>query len=291
MILVVGATGFIGSHLVEALRAKGISAGCLLRDPARPGPCAGLATVKGDITDPASLQGALQGVHTVVNLAGIIAEKGGQTFRKIHVQGVENLLKEAMVSGVSRFFHQSALGADPDSKAMYHRTKAQGEEAVRSSGIPFTIFRPSLVVGRGDGFTSKVMDMLRAPGPFVPVPGSGEALFQPLYVDDWVECFLKALDDPDSAGRVYELGGPEHLSFNSIVEQTAEAMGVRKRLLHIPMGLAGLGVRLLEKTSLSPATSEQLMLLDTDNICDPGGVRKQFGFDPMPFERALRLII
>jgi NADH dehydrogenase len=293
MILVVGATGFIGTHLIKALRAKGISARCLLRSPGSQGICAGpgLAPVRGDITDPGSLQGALHGIHTVVNLAGIIAEKGGQTFREIHVLGVNNLLREAKLSSVRHFFHQSALGADRGSKAVYHRTKAEGEEAVRASGIPYTIFRPSLVVGRGDGFTTRLMDMLKAPGPFVPVPGSGKALFQPLYVGDWVECFLRALDNPDAAGRVYELGGPEQISFNSILEQTAEAMGVRKRLVHIPMGLAGLGVRLLEKTPLSPATSEQLQLLDTDNICDPGGVRKDFGFDPMPFARAIRLII
>jgi NADH dehydrogenase len=251
----------------------------------------GLEAFMGDIADPESLKGAMDGADVAVNLAGIIREKGGQTFGKVHVEGTEHLIGEAKRAGVRRFFHQSALGADISSKAAYHRTKAEAERAVVSSGVPFTIFRPSLVVGPGDGFTLQVMDIIKAPSPFIPVPGTGEARFQPMYVDDWVECFMRAVENPGALGRTYELGGPGHLAYNTMVTDIAEAMGIRKPLLHIPMGLASLGVRILEKTPLSPATPEQLMLLNMDNVCDRESVRKNFGFDPAPFREALKLFI
>jgi len=293
LIFVVGATGFIGGHLVRALRNKGHSVKCLARKPERAALCSelGVEAVIGDINDPPSLEGALDGVHALVNLAGIIEEKGPQTFRKIHVEGPRNLAVEARRAGIKRFFHQSALGTDPSSKAVYQRTKAEGEEAVRESGVPFTIFRPSLVVGAGDGFTSKIMDIIKSPAPFIPVPGRGEALFQPLFVGDWVECCIRALETPEAAGRIYELGGPEHLSYNRMVKEIAEAMGVNKRLLHVPMGISVFGAMLLQKTPFRPVTPEQLMLLEKDNIAEPDVVRKEFGFAPLPFREALRRFI
>lgn len=293
LIFVVGATGFIGGHLIRALRKKGHSVKCLARKPERAALCSelGVEAVIGDINDPASLVGALEAVDALVNLAGIIEEKGPQTFKKIHVEGPRNLAVEARRAAIKRFVHQSALGADPASKAAYQRTKAEGEEAVRESGVPFTIFRPSLVVGAGDGFTSKIMDIVKSPAPFIPVPGQGEALFQPLFVGDWVECCVRALEMPEAGGRTYELGGPEHLSYNQMVKDIADAMGVNKKLLHVPMGIAVFGAMLLEKTPFRPVTQEQLMLLEKDNVTEPDVVRKEFGFAPLPFREALRRFI
>ncbi len=292
-VFIVGATGFIGSKLAGALIKRGFKARCLARSEKSARKCAdmGLEAFMGDIADPESLKGAMDGADVAVNLAGIIREKGGQTFGKVHVEGTEHLIGEAKRAGVRHFFQQSALGADISSKAAYHRTKAEAERAVISSGVPFTIFRPSLVVGPGDGFTSQVMDIIKAPSPFIPVPGKGEARFQPMYVDDWVECFMRVVENPGALGKTYELGGPGHLAYNTMVTDIAEAMGIRKPLLHIPMGLASLGVRILEKTPLSPASPEQLMLLNMDNVCDKESVRKNFGFDPAPFREALKLFI
>jgi NADH dehydrogenase len=293
VIFVVGAAGFIGSHLVRELKKQGHAVRCLARSEEKASRFVeqGFEARVGDITDQDSLRKALDGVHTVVNLAGIIAERTGQSFEAIHVQGTENLLAESAQAGVQHFFYQSALGAALSSNARYHTTKAQAEEAVKSSGIPCTIFRPSLVVGPGDGFTTKVKDIISAPGPVIPVPGKGEARFQPIFVDDLVKCFLSILQDPEALGRTYELGGPEHLSYNHLVQDIAAAMGVEKKLVHIPMGLAALGTWILSKTPYSPATPEQLMLLDTDNICDKDTVKRNFGFDPLPFREALRRFI
>jgi|Deesub1362A_J573_1020465.scaffolds.fasta_scaffold00093_85 NADH dehydrogenase len=293
MIFIAGSTGFIGKHLLKALTEKNYKIRCLIRKPkqARTYEKQGIEAIIGDITQRDTLYGILTGVRMVVHLVGIIEEKGNQTFKKVHVEGTKNLVEEAKKAGVEHFFYQSALGASLDSPAAYHRTKAEAEEIVRASGIPFTIFRPSLIVGKGDGFTKKILELIKFPSPVIPVPGKGKALFQPIYIGDWVECFLRIIENPNARDKIYELGGPEQLSYNEIVKLIAEASGVRKPLFHIPMGLANIGVRLLEKTPLSPVTSEQLMLLNEDNICDKQSVRKNFGFKPLPFKEALSLFI
>jgi NADH dehydrogenase len=292
MIFVAGGTGFIGGHLLRALKEGGRPVRCLARDPKRAGACGemGFELAQGDITDRESLRGALRGVRTVVHLVGIIEERGRQTFKRIHVEGTANLVEEAKGAGVRHFFYQSAIGADLDSWALYHRTKAEAEEMVKASGIPFTIFRPSLVIGEGGGFIEKLRGIIRA-APVIPVPGNGEAKLQPIYVGDLVKCIVKAVEDPGALGRTYELGGPEHLTYNEIVRTLAGAMGVEKRLVHIPTGLASLGVRILQRTPLRPATLEQLRLINTDNICDRESVRKNFGFEPISLREALSLFI
>lgn len=292
MIFIAGGTGFIGRHLLEALEDKGIEARCLVRTPEKARQCEarGFETAIGDITDRQSLDGALDGVRMAVHLVGIIEERGRQTFKRVHVEGTRNLVDEAVKAGVGHFFYQSALGADPGSWAQYQRTKAEAEEIVKASGIPYTIFRPSLVIGEGDGFTRRIQEMIRL-APAVPVPGEGNAKFQPIYVGDWIKCFLKILDNPEALGKVYELGGPEHITYNEIVKAVSKAMGREKTLFHFPAAIARIGLKFLEKTPLRVATTEQLRLLETDNICDRQSVKKNFGFDPVPFREALGLFI
>lgn len=289
-IFVAGATGFIGGHLVSALRQRGLKARCLVRSKEKAA-LEGFEAVLGDITERETLRGALAGVRVCVHLVGIIEERGKQTFEKVHVEGTENLLDEAKRAGVGHFFYQSALGAEAASWAKYLKTKAEAEGLLKASGIPYTIFRPSLVVGPGDGFISKLMGVIASPAPFIPVPGKGKAKFQPIYVGDWVKCFFSVMDNPGAAGRVYEFGGPEHIEYNEIVKAVAQAMGVKKPLLHIPSGLAGFGIRVLEKTPFRQATSEQIRLLDTDNVTGGESVRELFGFAPIPLREALRLFI
>ncbi|MEJ2182954.1 MAG: complex I NDUFA9 subunit family protein [Nitrospirota bacterium] len=293
MIFIAGATGFIGTHLLTRLKEKGIEARCLARKPAsaRKAEELGFETAAGDVMDRESLRGSMRGAEMVVNLVGILQEKDGATYRRIHVEGCGNLLEEAAQAGVKHFFYQSALGADLHSDSPYQKTKALAEEKVKASGIPYTIFRPSLVVGEGDGFTRTLVKLIKSPGPMIPIPGRGEAKFQPLFVEDWGTCFLDIVNNPGALGKTYELGGPEHLTFNEMVQAVAEAMGVRKDLLHIPSGLARLGVKVFEKTPLALATSEQLALLQMDNITDPDAVKKNFGFDPKPFREALAVFI
>jgi NADH dehydrogenase len=293
MIFVTGATGFLGSHFMGAIHKKGLQAKCLVRSPQRGARCTarGFNSVLGNVTDRESLKGALGGVDTVAHLVGIIEERGGQTFQKVHFEGTANVVEEAAVAGVKHFIYVSALGADIDSPFPYAKTKAQAEAEIKSSGIPFTIIRPSLVIGPGGGFVGKMLDLVNFPGPFMPVPGSGETMFQPIFVDDLVQCIVSTIDNPDAIGKTYEIGGPEHLSYNDLLRILTEVTGKRKRLLHVPMGVMMPSVKVLEKTGLSPVTSDQLGMLSIDNVCDTDSVSKEFGFEPITYRRALELSI
>lgn len=301
MIFIAGGTGFIGQHLLRALKDSNYRIRCLARTEERAALCIrrGFEAVTGDITDRESLRNSLEGVKMVVHLVGIIEEREEMTFQKVHVEGTRNLVEEAKRAGVKHFFYQSALGASLNSDAAYQRTKAEAEEIVKSSGIPYTIFRPSIVIGERDGFTEKLRELIKI-GPFVPVPGTGEARFQPIYVEDWVRCFLSIIGKEEAIGRTYEFGGPEHLTYNEMIIQLMEVIGVKKPLVHIPLSLAKIGIpfiglgnkigRLIGR-KIPSITAEQLMLLGRDNICEIDSVKKLFGFEPIKYKEALRIVI
>jgi NADH dehydrogenase len=301
MIFIAGGTGFIGKHLIRALKEKGYASRCLARKRERAALCeeTGFEVAVGDITDRESLRRRLDGAEMVVHLVGIIEERNGVTFEKVHVEGTANLVDEAKAAGVKHFFYQSALGASPESPAKYHRTKAEAEEIVKGSGLPFTIFRPSLVIGEKDGFTEKLKDLVRL-APVVAIPGSGNARFQPIDVDDLVKCLLAIIDNKDAFGRTYELGGPDHLTYNELVAQLMDVMGVKKPLVHLPIVLAKAGIPFVGLAQsigkffgkeVPTVTAEQLSLLEQDNICAPDAVEKSFKFRPIPYKDALRKFI
>ncbi len=345
MFFIAGGTGFIGSYLVRVLAGGGYNTRCLARNPEKAEICKkiGHEAVIGDITDRESLKGKLDECDVAVHLVGIIEEKGDMTFEQVHVKGTVNFVEEAQNAKVKHIFYQSALGVKGKDELQvtsneldnlkfkiqnsnqnsslvtrhsllsfkYYKTKAEAEEIVATSGIPYTIFRPSLVVGKGDGFTEKLKGLIKL-GPFVPIPGSGNAKFQPIYVEDWVKCFLKVFSPPiippfarggwggGTASRIYEFGGPEHLTYNEIVYQTIEAMGISKPVIHLPMNLVKLSLPFsgitkvignLAGKQIPSVTSEQLRLLQSDNICDRDSVEKSFGFTPMTYKEALKKFI
>lgn len=304
MLFIAGGTGFIGKHLINTLSKNNYSVRCLVRTEEKAAVCkkAGFEAAIGDITDRESLKGRLDNCDIVVHLVGIIEEKGNMTFKRVHVEGTGNLIEEAKRANIRHIFYQSALGASINSWAKYYRTKAEAEEIVKTSGIPYTIFRPSLVVGRGDGFTEKLKELVRL-GPFVPIPGSGNGKLQPIYVEDWVRCFMTLFLNGSQmvhGSRIYEFGGPEHLTYNEIVLQIMEAMKIHKPLVHIPVKLIKLslpfsgisrGIGSLLGRKIPTVTGEQLSLLQLDNICDRDSVEKNFGFVPMIYREALKMFI
>ncbi len=290
MIFIAGATGFVGGNLVDALLSEGIKLKCIVRSDkaAQRLSSRGVEVVRGDITLPETLKGVLGPDDFVVHLVGIIEERGRATFQKVHVEGTANFVAEAKRAGVRHFFYQSALGADRNSWSGYLRTKAEAEEIVNQSGMSCTIFRPSLIIGPWDGFTKKLMEMIRF-SPVLPIPGEGKSKFQPVYIRDWIKCLGRVIDQPEKFRSTYEIGGPEHLTYTEIVEALASAMGRKKPVFRIPMGLMKISASLLATVlSSPPVTSDQLRLLEMDNICDPGGVEKNFGFRPERYEDALK---
>lgn len=290
MIFIAGASGFVGGHLVNDLLARGYKVRCLARSGKKENllSARGAEVVIGDITSPETLRGVLGPDDFVVHLVGIIERKGSATFRAVHVEGTSNLVDEARRAGVKHFFYQSALGADKNSWSGYLSTKAEAEEIVKQSGLNYTIFRPSLIIGPWDGFTKKILDMIRL-SPVIPIPGEGRAKFQPVYIKDWLRCINKVIDTPSSYLSTFDIGGPEHLTYKEIVEAMSESIGRRKPVFNIPMGLMKISALFFDAVlSSPPVTPDQLRLLESDNICDIGTIEKNFGFVPLKLREALK---
>jgi NADH dehydrogenase len=294
LILVSGGTGFVGSHLIPRLATRDEKIRCLVRSPAKTKTLQehGAELALGDVTDSQSLSAAMHGVDTVIHLVAIIRETRNATFSKVNAQGTRNVAEAAKASGVKRFIHMSALGASPNPRYRYTYSKWQGEEAVRSSKLDFVIFRPSAIFGQGFGY-SFIDSMIRSLKilPFIaPVPGSGKTRFQPIWVEDVVSCIIQTLEN-EKGSQTYEIGGPEHLSYEEMLDTVIHAMSMRRVKLHIPIPLMRLAVIAMERTmSNPPVTSVELAQLELDNITDLDSVECRFGFKPLALNQGLDYI-
>ncbi|HEY1434915.1 MAG TPA: complex I NDUFA9 subunit family protein [Thermoanaerobaculia bacterium] len=296
-ILVTGATGFVGTHLVNRLLHRGHAVAVLARDPRktrnrynRP-----VESVTGNVLDRDALAAATAGRDAVVHLVGIINEKREQTFDRMHREAAENVVEAASHAGVRRYLHMSAMGASDDSPSRYGRSKAAGEKVVRASGLAWTIFRPSIVFGPGDGFVSLLAPIVRYNPGFVPVIGPGTTKFQPVSIGDVARVFADALDKPETAGRAYEVGGPEVFTLNDIYREIAAAVGKPgKPLLRLPLWYGGVLARAFEALARlgvftdPPLTRDQLKSLGRDNAADTSDTVATFGGDWKRFRAGIR---
>lgn len=293
MILVTGGTGFVGSHLIKKMRQEGLSVRAVVRSPAKAIELRdlGVEVVPGDVSDKASLERAVQGIERVVHLVGIIQEAPGATFQSVHVDGTRNLAEAARKAGVRHFLFQSALGTRANAKSQYHRTKWEAEELVRGSGIPSTVLRPSLIYGPGDQFTIRLSDMIRL-SPILPIIGSGSSKVQPLFINDAVACIVKAVTSDAYLNELYELGGPEQLSYEEVTRAIAAALGVSRPALHLPLLFMRSMARVMETVlPKPPVTTDQLIMLQEDTVCSMKDIRDAFGIEPILFQKGLSTFI
>jgi uncharacterized protein YbjT (DUF2867 family) len=293
MILVTGATGFVGSNLVRRLRHDDIAVRALVRNPAKGQALKdiGVDIAEGDVSDKASLEKAVAGCERVVHLVGIIQETPGVTFRTVHVDGTRNVLDAAQKAGVRQVFYQSALGTRPGAKSMYHRTKWEAEELVRAGTIPYTILRPSIIYGPGDRFTMRLSDMIKR-SPVLPVIGTGRSRVQPLYIDDEVSCIVKAITGDAFLNEMYEIGGPDQLTYEEVTVAIADALGIYRPTLHMPLFLVRNAARLLESVlPVPPVTTDQLIMFQEDNVCSMRDIHDAFGIKPIKFREGLKKFI
>lgn len=294
LVTVFGGSGFIGRHLVKRLAADGWvvrvgvripEAGAFLRPM---GDVGQINPIRADITDEASVRAAVAGADAVVNLVGILYERGSSTFDRLHRQGAANVAAAAKAAGVAQLVHMSALGADKESPAAYARSKAAGEEAVMAAFPGASIFRPSVVFGPEDDFFNRFAN-LSSLSPFLPVItddglkpkhsetgweldlyGSGGPIFQPVYVGDVAEAMRKVLADPHLTGRIYELGGPRRYSMKEIMELVLLATDRRRLLLPIPMWVARIQAKVLQYMPKPMLTPDQVALMQVDNVVRGG---------------------
>jgi NADH dehydrogenase len=203
------------------------------------------------------------------------------------VQATANMLAAATQAGVNRYLQMSALGTRPDAVSGYHATKFRAEELVRSSGLDWTILRPSLIYGPKDAFINMLAAQLRL-APVMPVIGNGRYRLQPIHADDVARCFALSLEIPATIGGCFNLGGNDRLTFDDLVDTVAAAMGKSAPLkLHVPLGLMKLIVPVMQQVPQFPITMDQVQMLIEENICD-GAWKLTFGFVPRGFSEGIR---
>lgn len=289
-VLITGVSGFVGSHAAMRLQDKHTVRGLVRTARARGHlpPQAKVELVVGDITTPATLGAAVDGMDAVIHTVAIPYEHGGATFHDINVMGTRNVVAAAQAAGVKRFVHLSALAADSNSPYPYLKSKGEGEAAVRSSNLEWTILTPSVLVGPEDEFANALARWLVITPLAFPLVGDGQTRFQPLWVEDLATILLKTLDDPTTIRKGYELGGPEHLTYEAMVRQILAALHRKRVLLKIPVPLMRPVIKLMEVAlPKPPATTGLLDLLNVDNSTALDAVPRAFGFTPRRFAEVI----
>lgn len=283
-VLLTGASGFIGRRVLALLRAEGYEVVAVARRTGPGDALPGVIQVAADLAGDSWLSWAA-GCSAAIHLVGIIREvpRQGVTFDHVHRVLTMRVVEACHRLGIPRLIHMSALGARPDGATAYQRTKFIGEELVRSSGLRWTIFRPSLVFGPGDGFERAVVPVMRRL-PIMPVFGDGQARLQPVAVDEVAHCFVAAIERGACDSQIYDLGGPEALTYDEVLLRMARALGLRRRLLHLPVGLSRVLVAIAERFPSSPITRDQLTMLLAGSTCDIGATSLAFGVPRQRYE-------
>ncbi|MBI5789041.1 MAG: complex I NDUFA9 subunit family protein [Candidatus Schekmanbacteria bacterium] len=288
MILIIGGTGFVGKHLVERLRDTGKKIRCLVRsDKADYLSASGIETVKGDILDPASLDKAMIGCDAVIHLAGIW-RADMKTYKAVHIQGTANAVNAARKAGVKRFIYISAMGVSLGIRTGFYLTKGESENAVKKSGLDYTIFRPAVIIGKGDEFTTALVAMIKQ-APVIPVIGSGQVKLQPLWVNDLVDCLIKALDRPQTIGQTYDIAGPDVLTYNQILDELMQVLELPRRKVFLPMFMVSPAICMAEIFIRNlPITHDQLKIMSVDNVRDISKTVKDFDLKQTGFKTGIK---
>lgn len=283
-VLLTGATGFVGSHILHRLLAQGYHVHALVRKPRTLNPPhPHITEFVGSVTDPASLRLAATGCASAIHLVGIIDEKHS-TFEEIHVAGTRNVLDALKKNGdVEKYVHMSALGTRPAAASRYHQTKWQAEEAVRESGLPYTIFRPSLIFGRGGEFSQMLKDWsLGKSPPYFFMPFFGQGLLgqsnanrlQPMHIENVVSVFIDALTNPVTLNKTYDIAGPDTFSWRELLTTASRIFrGTPKIAIGIPAWYA----KLLASLPLPlPFNKDQVIMSQEDNTADIAPMLRDF---------------
>jgi NADH dehydrogenase len=270
LVTVFGGSGFVGRHVVRALARRDFRVRVAVRRPDLAGHLQPLGrvgqiqAVQANLRYPQSVAAAVRDASVVINLVGVLFERGAQSFAAVQAEGAETVARAAAAAG-ARLIHGSALGADPDSPSLYARTKAQGEASALAIVPEAVVMRPSIVFGPEDDFFNRFAALARML-PALPLIGGGETRFQPVFVGDLAEAIARAVEEQARPGTIYELGGPEVKTFKELMEFVLATIRRRRLLVPIPFGLATLKASFLQFLPNPPLTPDQVALLRQDNI-------------------------
>ena len=286
-VLVTGAAGLVGIHTCRELSKNGWQIRALIRDPARAAMALGQLPVEfrvGDVRDATSLRNSLNGCGAVVHLAAIAVEKKGESYADSNTAATERLISAARAESVHRLIFMSQNGADSRSPYPFLHSKGVAQNSVKTSGLAWTILRPSVIFGPEDQFVNVLGRLIRLTPGIFPLPGGGAARFQPIAVDDVARVIRISLEKKETVNRTYELGGAIPLTLRQMTERILTAMGTSRRLVPVPVKLlrpiVALAQRLLPNP---PVTSSLLDLLALDNTVANNALTEYFKVVPIPF--------
>jgi NADH dehydrogenase len=289
VILVTGASGYVGRHVLNRLAADGRPLRAMIRARSSAHIPGGVEVVGADLTRPGSLPEAVRGVEVIVHCAAVTADQKEPQrgfYDAVNRAGTQHLVEAAREADVRRLVVMSGLGTVEAPPGTYMATRWGLESAVRSGGIPYVILQPSVLFGDGAPFIRALARLVR--GPVTPLLGAG-VRFQPLWIKDLTRCLVQAVDDDALTGRSYPLGGADQLTMRQLLETIGERLGRRPHLVPLPTWMARVGANLMSAAlphpPLTPATLE---LFDFDNVTDLRSVEQRFGFEPRGFREYVR---
>ena len=295
MILVTGAAGFVGRHVVARLVAEGERPRCLVRDRAKAAanlPVQSVELVEGDTTKPATVDAAVAGVETIIHAAFITAERKqgpGVNYQETNVTGTRNLVAAAKRAGVTRVIEAGGLGTKPSRAGSYMQGRYLADQSIKESGLAWSILGPSVQFGKGSAFFNGLADLIRTTPLIVPMVGSGNLQFQPIWVEDVATCIVKMAREPEAYdGRVIDVGGPEYLTYAQILDLLMQTMHKRRIKVPGPMPFVKLGAAMMEAVlPKPPITKAATGLFTFENTTELDAVEKYFHFQPASFRTYL----
>ena len=289
-VFVTGASGFVGNEVVKELINRGHQVKALVRQGSENKLKARgqVEVVRGDCLHPEILGPAMEGCDAAVHLVGIIREFPGRgvTFERVHVEATKNMVDAAEAAKVKRYLHMSALGARPEPADPYHVTNWQADEYVVNSKPAHTIFRPSVIYGPDDQSINLFARQIRRL-PFFPIVGDGTYQLQPVPVWTVAQAFALALELPHTENKIYDVGGPEPLTFNEIIDTIAQVLNRKIAKIHQPLWCMRVAASMCGRFRWFPLTPGQLRMLLEGNTCDPAAFYQDFGLEPVSFPEGL----
>ncbi|NBC32033.1 MAG: NAD-dependent epimerase/dehydratase family protein [Alphaproteobacteria bacterium] len=264
-VTVFGGTGYLGRRIVAQMRAAGFDVRVAVRRPDRVPAGAGIEPIRADIRDGPSVSAAVAGAAAVINAVSLYHERGDLTFRSIHVEGAGRVAAEAARAGVGPLVHLSGIGADPRSRSPYVRSRGLGEAAVRAAFERAVLLRPSALFGPDDALLGTLI-RLAGRAPVIPLFGTGRTRLQPVFVEDVAAAAVQVVSRPRAPEPVYELGGPEILSYRALLERVMQATGRRRPLIPVPFTVWRALAAAMKKLPAPPLTEGQVALMVRDNV-------------------------